>query len=248
MNQTIITYLQTLKSLQTNTTDNSEIETPEKKKTKFLWLLFFDLLIFLSLTYTTYTSSKKLENEEQSDENSDFRPKFIKWLVVANGVRALSLIFILLFGNPNGNNAISWLNSILHVGPAFLFVSSYMYLATFLVDLYYTNIDYNNHLMKPFLGLIVGGGYLILIFLALITLIAKAYLIFYYISEFLMAVLYLVLGTMIIYFGRQVSFIFESKTQNKFDSSNDMSHKLSILSNSIGGLFVIKGITGVLTG
>ena len=248
INQTIITYLQTLKSLQTNTTDNSEIETPEKKKTKFLWLLFFDLLIFLSLTYTTYTSSKKLENEEQSDENSDFRPKFIKWLVVANGIRSLSLIFILLFGNPNGNNAISWLNSILHVGPAFLFVSSYMYLATFLVDLYYTNIEYNNHLMKPFLGLMVGGGYLVLIFLALITLIAKAYLTFYYISEFLMAVLYLVLGSMIIYFGRQVSFIFESKTQNKFDPSNDMSHKLSILSNSIGGLFVIKGITGVLTG
>ena len=122
----IITLLQTLKNLTTNTTSE---EISEKKKQKFLWLLFFDLIIFISLTYTTYTSSKNLENEEQIDENSDFRPKFIKWLVVANGVRSLSLIFILLFGNPNGNNAISWLNSILHVGPAFLFVSSYMYLS-----------------------------------------------------------------------------------------------------------------------
>ena len=41
MNQTIITYLQTLKSLQTNTTDNSEIETPEKKKNKISMVIIF---------------------------------------------------------------------------------------------------------------------------------------------------------------------------------------------------------------
>ena len=96
----------------------------------------------MGLTYQTYSSSKKLNSEQENPE--DFRPKFIKWLVLANGVRTLSLIFIIAFGNPNGNNATSWLNAIFHVDPAFLFVSSYMYLATFLGDLYYSNIEYNS--------------------------------------------------------------------------------------------------------
>ena len=233
---------------QTNTTSPNITDNPTEEPTanKYLWLLVFDLLIFISLTITTYTSSKKLNSEQENPD--DFRPKFIKWLVLANGVRALSLIFILAFGNPNGNNASSWLNSIFHVGPAFLFVSSYMYLATFLGDLYYSNIEYNNHLMKPFLVVIVSGGYLVLIILALITFIFSAYSAFYFISEFLMALLYLVLGSLTIYYGRQVSLIFQAKTQNKFDTTNEMSNKLSILSYSIGGLFLVKGLSGLLTG
>ena len=232
---------------QTNTTSPNITDNPTEEPTanKYLWLLVFDLLIFISLTITTYTSSKKLNSEQENPD--DFRPKFIKWLVLANGVRALSLIFILAFGNPNGNNATSWLNSIFHVGPAFLFVSSYMYLATFLGDLYYSNIEYNNHLMKPFLVVIVSGGYLVLIILAFITFIFSAYSAFYFISEFLMALLYLVLGSLTIYYGRQVSLIFQAKTQNKFDTTNEMSNKLSILSYSIGGLFLVKGLSGLLT-
>ena len=151
----------------------------------------------MGLTYQTYSSSKKLNSEQENPE--DFRPKFIKWLVLANGVRTLSLIFIIAFGNPNGNNATSWLNAIFHVDPAFLFVSSYMYLATFLGDLYYSNIEYNNHLMKQALVLIVSGGYCVLVILALVTFIFSAYSAFYFISEFLMALLYLVLDSLTIY-------------------------------------------------
>ena len=123
-----------------------------------------------------------------------------------------------------------------------------MYLATFLGDLYYSNIEYNNHLMKQALVLIVSGGYCVLVILALVTFIFSAYSAFYFISEFLMALLYLVLDSLTIYYGRQVSLIFESRTQNKFVSSNEMSSKLTILSYSIGGLFLLKGLSGLLTG
>lgn len=213
-----------------------------------IWLLFFDLIIFCSLTFTTYKASKKLsQTQTEQEQSNNFRKQFIKWLVFANGIRALSLLFIMAIGNPTGNTPISWFNSILHVGPAFLFVSSYMYLATFLIDIYYTNISYNNRLLKPFLVLFVSSGYLILFIIALVTLIFGGYSAFYYISEFLMACLYLVLGTITIYYGRKVQEIFSNLTQNKFDSSNEMSYKLYILSNSIGGLFLIKGLSGVLS-
>jgi uncharacterized membrane protein len=101
--------------------------------------------------------------------------------------------------------------------------------------------------MKPALTMIVQGGYTVLIILALITLVFKAYIAFFYISEFLMAMLYLVLGSIIIYFGSKLSSIFQEKAQNNYDSSNQMGNKLSVLSFSIGGLFIIKGLSGLLT-
>ena len=230
-----------------HTTSNTTSPQPEQiPQNKYMWLLILDLIIFISLTVTTYNSSKKLKESELYNPE-DFRVKFLQWLVVANGVRSVSLIFILAFGNPNGNTATSWLNSILHVFPAFLFVSCYMYLATFLSNTYYDHIYYDNHIMKPALTMIVQGGYIILIILALITLLFKAYLAFFYISEFLMAMLYLVLGSIIIYFGNKLSSIFQEKAQNNYDSSNEMSNKLSMISLSIGGLFIIKVLSGLLT-
>jgi hypothetical protein len=245
-NQLIINLIKIFQQNITNSNDNEESSELETKSSKFLFLMFFDLIIFCALTYTTYNSSKKL-NEDENKKSEDFKPNFMKWLVVANGVRSLSIFFIMLFGNPNENNSISWLNSLLHVGPAFLFVSSYMYLAIFLADLYYKNIDYSNHLLKPSLSLLVTGGYFFLGFLAIVTFLFKNYILFYFISEFLMAVLYLILGTIIIYFGRKVSIIIDSKNQGISDEK-EMGNKLSILSNSIGFLFILKGISGVLTG
>ena len=236
--------------LITNPNQTSSNATPpsfeQSSQNKYIWLLIVDLIVFISLTVTTYNSSKKLKESEQFNPD-DFRAKFLQWLVVANGVRSVSLIFILAFGNPNGDTATSWLNSILHVFPAFLFVSSYMYLATFFANIYYDHIYYDNHIMKPALTMIVQGGYTVLIILALITLVFKAYIAFFYIAEFLMAMLYLVLGSIIIYFGSKLSSIFQEKAQNNYDSSNQMGNKLSVLSFSIGGLFIVKGLSGLLT-
>ena len=248
----IISYFVSFLEQQIITTPNQTTSNgtspplEQSPQNKYIWLLILDLIVFISLTVTTYNSSKKLKESEQFNPD-DFRAKFLQWLVVANGVRSVSLIFILAFGNPNGDTATSWLNSILHVFPAFLFVSSYMYLATFFANIYYDHIYYDNHIMKPALTMIVQGGYTVLIILALITLVFKAYIAFFYISEFLMAMLYLVLGSIIIYFGSKLSSIFQEKAQNNYDSSNQMGNKLSVLSFSIGGLFIIKGLSGLLT-
>lgn len=232
---------------QNNITNNdtNPYISKENQNEGYLYLLVFDLLIFCSLTYTTYTSSKRLEKQNLNPE--DFRYNFIKWLVLANGLRTLSLIFILIFSNPNGNNGISWINSLLHIVPAFVFVSSYMYLAIFFSDIYYNTINYQNHLLTPALTIIINGGYAFLALVGLITLIAKAFKVFFYISELLMALLYLILGSVIIYFGKKVSDIFKSKSQaNNFDSNRE--NNLGFMSYSIGGLFLLKGVTGVIGG
>ena len=108
-----------------------EKQGKENENEGYLYLLIIDLLIFSSLTYTTYNSSKKVEIEEmkiakteKEDNSQQFRSYLMKWLVIANALRTLSLIFIIIISNPNGNNGISWINSVLHVVPAFVFVTS----------------------------------------------------------------------------------------------------------------------------
>jgi hypothetical protein len=81
----------------------------------------------------------------------------------------LSLIFIIILENKSGNDPGSWFNYVCHVVPAFVFVSTYMYLVTFLADLYYSNTEYNNHLAKPALLMIVVSSYIILALMMLIT-------------------------------------------------------------------------------
>ena len=226
--------------------DSSPYVSEENKNEGYLFLLVFDLLIFCSLTYTTYTSAKRLEKEVESPE--EFRLKFIKWLVLANGLRSLSLLFILIISNPNGNNGISWINSLLHVAPAFVFLSSYMYLATFFSDTYYFTIDYRNHLLKPALTILINVGYILLTIIALITLAARTFKAFFYISELLMALLYLVLGSVIVYFGHKVSEVFQSKSQADNFESNKKQQTFGFMSFSIGALFILKGVSGILVG
>jgi hypothetical protein len=64
-----------------------EIEETHKH-TEYLWLLIFDLLIFMGLTFISYTSSQKLaarSNVNSNPQAEDFKPKFIKGLLYANG-------------------------------------------------------------------------------------------------------------------------------------------------------------------
>ena len=122
-----------------------------------------------------------------------------------------------------------------------------MYLATFFANKYYSSIDYNNHLLRPALTIIVNGGYIFFGLIGIITLLIGKYKIFFYISELLMDILFLVWGSVIIYFGKKVSEIIESKSQNNF-YSNVRNKKFGLMSLSIGSLFLIKGVSGVLGG
>ena len=82
------------------------------------------------------------------------------------------------------------------------------FLAIFFSDIYYSTIEYRNLLLRPALTIIINGGYVLLGLIALITLVSRTFKAFFYISELLMALLYLILGSFIIYFGKKVSEIF----------------------------------------
>ena len=229
--------------------ETSPYVSEENENYGYLYLLIIDLLIFTSLTYITYNISKGKQNQDQpitnDNKSGEFRIYLIKWLVIANGVRTLSLIFIIIISNPNGNNGISWINSVLHVLPAFVFVTSYINLAIMLSDAYYDTEDYTNHILKPMLIIMINSGYVILTLVAIITLLAKAYKAFFYISELLMALLYLVLGSVMVYFGKKA---YEALTKNENNINGPQANNMRIMSISIGALFLLKGICGILEG
>ena len=98
LNKTIlISNSTTPKNIPDNET--SPYISEENENEGYLYLLVIDLLIFCSLTYTTYNSSKNAElNEarlvksEKEDSSLQFFLYLIKWLVIANALRSLSLI------------------------------------------------------------------------------------------------------------------------------------------------------------
>ena len=223
--------------------DTSPYISEENENEGYLYLLVIDLLIFSSLTYKTYVTSKK--HELQIDNTENFKASLIKWLVISNAFRTLSLIFIIIINNPNGNNGISWVNSFLHVVPAFLFVTSYIYLVLFFSDFFYKTEGYISHLLRPVLTIMINSGYFFLVLIAIITLLAKAYKSFFYISELLMALLYLILGCVEIRYGQITANLFEDKKDYEHILLQNTLRKMSY---SIGFLFLLKGITGVLEG
>jgi hypothetical protein len=136
-----------------------------------------------------------------------------------------------------------------------------MNLVTFLADLYYSHSNYNNHLAKPAMILVVVCSYILLTLLALITfgkfnltVAANAFKAFAYLAEFLIGILYLVLGSMLIYYGMKIATIFgatptgASRYEQIQDNSNyETNMKLKILSNVIGGLFLFKSFLALLS-
>ena len=172
-----ITFISFQQQSESNNTEIEEI-TKRQNQNKYIWLLLLDLLIFFSLTLTSYASSKKLKLKYKNN-SYDFRYKFLKGLTAANGIRSISLIFIIFLGNPFENNPKTWFNSLLHIIPSFIFYSAYMYLCTFLSDIYYSHIEYNNNLIRPVLVFIVVIGYIILSILDFFTFVFQSFIKFY---------------------------------------------------------------------
>ena len=62
-----------------------------------------------------------------------------------------------------------------------------------------------------------------------------------------MALVYMILGTMTVYYGEKISELFTIKNSKTYDPRNDIGQKLRLLSLSIGGLFLLKSFCGLLT-
>lgn len=88
----LLQFLRLLSLNTTSTITGEDITSPGHTMTDledrdihndYLWLLILDLLIFIGLTIYAYMSWKKLEGTAVSAD--DFRPRFIRALIWANG-------------------------------------------------------------------------------------------------------------------------------------------------------------------
>lgn len=185
----------------------------------FLYLLFINLLIFIILFFLAYNSLKKLKIKLDREDDPKF--KIINGLVVANGLRAVSLIVVIVLENNSSNNPTAWVNYLAHVIPSMIFVSAYMGLIYILADYYYEIKDETNHIVYPALRIIVVSGYIIIALLGLVSFVSKQFKMFMYSSEFVIGVVYIITSSMIIYYGQLIgNFLLE---KYKFENNNDYS-------------------------
>ena len=157
-------------SINSQTDDNNNLAPDIDTHPDYIWLLTLDLLVFIFLTYLSYTSSKKEQKKQNLQfQIQDFRSKFINGLVISNGLRSFSLIIIILTQNNTGNNPTAWLTYFFHAIPVFCFVSAYMCLIIFFAETYYSFSSYHNHLIKPTLLILAVSCYIIIALISLIT-------------------------------------------------------------------------------
>jgi hypothetical protein len=77
-----------------NNKDYPEIMEELDRHPDYLGLLVIDLLIFIGLTVICYSSSKKLNQKANTASIADdFKPKFVKGLVYANGSKPILKYF-----------------------------------------------------------------------------------------------------------------------------------------------------------
>lgn len=172
-----------------------------------LYLLVIDMLAFFALFFLAYKGLTTLKKKLDRENDPKFR--IVNGLILANGVRALSLVLVILLENNSGNSPTAWVNYLAHVVPSMLFVSGYMALVSLLADYYYTIRDETNHIVESTLRIIVVTGYVLIALIALWSFVFKQFKSFAYNSEFIIGVVYFIVASMIIYFGQLIGNFFE---------------------------------------
>lgn len=188
-----------------NNPDYTKLDTHSEN----LYLLFFDLLAFIVLFFLAYNSLKKLKIRLEREDDPKF--KIVNGLIAANGLRAISLIIVIVLENNSGNSPTAWVNYLAHIIPSMIFVSAYMALIYLLADYFYTLKDETNHFVYPTLRILVVSAYIIIALIALISFASKQFKTFMYSSEFIIGVVYIITSSMIIYYGQLIGNFFLDK-------------------------------------
>lgn len=167
-----------------------------------LYLLVLNLLIFIALFFLAYHSLKAVK--KKLGRENDQKIKIANGFVFANGVRAFSLIIVILLENNSGDSPTAWINYLAHVVPSMMFLSGYMGLVNLLVEYYYLFKNQSNHLVNLILRVIVVFGYFLIAMIALISFAFQSFKSFAYNSEFVIGVVYIAIGTMFVYYGNKI--------------------------------------------
>lgn len=193
-------------------TNSVDIDNYSVHHSNYLFLLFFELIAFLTLFFIAYQALKKLRLKLSRNDDPKF--KIVNGLIAANGFRAVSLIIVIILENNSGNSPTAWMNYLAHVLPSMMFVSAYMALLYLLIDYYYSLKNEINHLIQPILRIVVVCGYIIIAIIALISFASKQFKMFMYFSEFIIGVVYIITSSMIIYYGRLIGNYYRERHTN----------------------------------
>lgn len=203
-----------------NIEDSTEPISESDQHNHYLFLLIIDLVAFIALTILCYYSKKRVEeSSEVTEDGNSLKIQFIRTLISANVLRAISLVIIISIENNSGNNPTGWINFIVHAVPTMLFCSAYMVIVIILANAYYKMRDQTNFVVEASLKTIIVIGYVLLAIVALVTFTTKSFKTFAYISVFVIGIIDICIGSMTIYYGQLMTRISEEK--NRYEKSDD---------------------------
>lgn len=143
-----LNYLETINTTPSTMTDNiNNTEEMYFHKNNLSLLIVLMVCFFIISYYLNYISNYNIKKAKST--NTESNVVYIKYsniqnLSIANFsnllfilVRALSIIYIVISLNKNGNDLISFFNYFVHIFPSLIFFSVYLAYVRFLIEKFY---------------------------------------------------------------------------------------------------------------
>lgn len=94
-------------------------------------------------------------------------------------------------------------------------------------EIYYSSINFQNHLVKPTLLMVTAVSNILLVIVALATLVTKAYLLFGYLAELLIGIGYCFISLSFLYYGDKLAEIVKVQRDDISERNRKKQEQLS---------------------
>mmetsp|Transcript_33690 Transcript_33690/g.38304 ORF Transcript_33690/g.38304 Transcript_33690/m.38304 type:complete len:313 (-) Transcript_33690:176-1114(-) len=160
---------------------------------------FYLLVILIALilpvsSYILYTSEKGAFH----NTGRNMRRMFLRTMALGGFLRCISLVVIVLLGNPEEDNLKTWINDLMHTFPTLFFIIAYMLLIQFFAHLYYSIRNQEYPITRRFTKSLDVTLFFVWAIIAIVTVAIKEYWLFLEIITGVLGVVFLAITFLMI--------------------------------------------------
>ena len=212
---------------------------------KYISLLFILFFCFGFLAYFLFNLSKKfLLNGEKFFDSKAISQKYsiTKNLSIACLLRCASVIYIIICENKTGYDILSFFNYLCHIIPSFIFITIFYYYIQFLIEKYYEMITKKNQIFfAPTIQFFLYLIYAIVSLIGVACLSTRKFKVFYYMSDCILCILCMILGTIYLIYGCKIASYYSNYTYLDSQEKFLIYQRIVLISSIVGSTHLIRG-------
>ncbi len=212
---------------------------------KYISLLFILFFCFGFLAYFLFNLSKKfLINGEKFFDSKAISQKYsiTKNLAIACLLRCASITYIIICENKTGYDILSFFNYLCHLIPSFIFITIFYYYIQFLIEKYYEMLTKKNQIFfAPTIQFFLYLIFAIVSLIGIACLSTRKFKVFYYMSDCILCILCMILGTIYLIYGCKIAGYYSNYTYLDSQEKFLIYQRILLISSIVGCTHLIRG-------